>query len=66
MNFLSTEKKKNEPLDPAPWPALNTLSLFFSIFREYSIFYGEMPANDMIFANFSVSKLSNLAFRLIF
>jgi len=33
MKRLLYEKKKNEPLAPAPSPALNTLFLFFSISR---------------------------------
>lgn len=35
MNFLSCEKKKNEPLRPAPSPALKTISLLNLGLRDY-------------------------------
>ena len=35
MNFLSCEKKKNEPLRPAPSPALKTISLLNLGLRDF-------------------------------
>jgi len=55
MNFLSLEKKKNDPLAPAPWPALKTFLLFFLGSKDLRISRGVTPDSSIIERNFSAS-----------
>ena len=44
INLLSFEKKKNDPLLPAPYPDLKMASMFFSRFSDYMKSSGAKPS----------------------
>ena len=53
MYLLSDEKKKNEPLFPAPCPDLKILWTFEAMSSEFWISFVESPSSFKILLNFS-------------
>jgi hypothetical protein len=53
INLLSAEKKKKEPLAPAPCPALNTFCLFIWGSRDVRMSLQVTPPKAIMISNYS-------------